>query len=209
MSSINIISTKKNFLKEITRLKQLDDLNQSYFLGFSKKRISKKQIEYLSEFIFFSGFRDYENFIGSLFSLYSCGHVHSSKKSVKSYLNPKNTVHALELMKSSMPFLEWSSPNLVIDRSELCFKDGFPFKLSLTTHYKDLLTYKRIRNHIAHNSPESLKKYKNVVKDYYSTLPLKLPSPGKYLLLPDKNNSSTYILRNFFDLMETLCNELT
>lgn len=209
MAARNISTLKKQFVLEIDRLDRLDKRNQADFSAGGTMRLLKNQLESLTEFLFLSGFRAYECFIGLLFAHYCCEAPHSSRKSVHSFLQPKSVMHASQLIKSSMHFIDWSSPDTVISRAELYLKDGFPFKLPFTTHRTNLSSLKKIRNHIAHNSLESLEEYKKVVKDYYSTIPLKIPSPGAFLLLPSKQNRHIYNLQAFFNLMKMLSNELT
>jgi len=118
-------------------------------------------------------------------------------------------LHAEELIQSSRRFLDWTNPDTVIDRSELYLKDGFPIKLPYTTNRETLLDFKRIRNHIAHDSKESLAGYQVVLRRHYGTIPLKIPPPGEYLLVPDSNDPSKYKLLVFFALMRRLSTDLT
>jgi hypothetical protein len=108
-----------------------------------------------------------------------------------------------------MPFLDWASPDTVIERSELYLEGGFPVKLPYTTNLSSLRTFRRIRNHIAHNSSGSLEEFKKVLKDHYSTIPLKIPKPGEFLLVSEEGNGTKYKLLAFFDLMRTLSVHLT
>jgi hypothetical protein len=100
-----------------------------------------------------------------------------------------------------MPFLDWSSPDTLIERAEAYLKDGYPLKTPLSTNLDSLRTLKKVRNHIAHMSPESLAEFKKVLKTHYGTIPLKLPRPGEFLLLTSRH-STLYYLRSYMDLME-------
>jgi len=108
-----------------------------------------------------------------------------------------------------MPFLDWSSPDTLIDRSEAYLKDGFPVKRPLTTNLDTLRALKKVRNHIAHMSGESTVEFKKVLKSHYGTVPLRLLRPGEYLLLPCKGDKSTYYLMSYMDTMEDVAKEMT
>ena len=155
----------KDFQAEIQQLEKFDSENQIKFTASGKKGgLSLRQLHLLTEHIFFVGFRTYEGFVRDLFLLYCLEKPHSSGKKVVSYLRPKDFNHAEILIKSSMSFLDWTSPAAVIERAETYLKDGFPIKLPYETNIQTLRDFKHIRNHIAHNSKESLEDFKKVVK---------------------------------------------
>jgi hypothetical protein len=195
---------------EFKTLRALDERNQKQFSGGSAEpKLTKAQIHLLTEAVFFAAFRTYENFLRNVFLLYCCGMQSSRRKLVRSFLQPKTIQHAEMLVKSSMPFLDWSSPDRLIERAEAYLKDGYPIKTSLTTNLESLRALKKIRNHISHMSSESTAEFKKVVKIHYGTLPLRLPQSGEYLLLPCKEDSTTYYLKHFMDLMEKVAVEVT
>jgi len=197
------------FQAEIKRLEKFDSENQLKFTTSGKKgNLSLRQLHLLTEHIFFVGFRTYEGFIRDLFLLYCLEKPHSSGKKVVSYLRPKDFNHAEILIKSSMSFLDWTSPDEVIGRAETYLQNGFPIKLPYESNLQSLREFKHIRNHIAHNSKESLEKFKKVVKGHYGTMPLVIPPPGEFLLIPDKTNPKKYKLLVFFDLMKRIAQQL-
>ncbi len=199
----------KDFMAEIRRLEDFDSQNQIKFTSLGKREgLSLHQLHLLTEYTFFIAFRTYEGFIRDLFLLYCLEKQHSSRKKVISYLRPIDFIHTETLIQSSMPFLDWTSPDKVIDRAETYLKDGFPIKLPYQTNLQPLKEFKRIRNHIAHNSKESLEEFKKVVKSHYGTMPLVIPSPGEFLLVPDRADPTKYKLLVFFDLMKKIANQL-
>lgn len=122
----------KDFQLEIRRLEKFDAENQR---NFAASVLSQKQLHLLTEAIFFSSFRTYENFVRDIFLLYCMGKTPcSGRKKVKSFLSPLDFCHTENLIKSSMPFLDWSSPDTVIDRSELYLQNGFPIKDAVEPH---------------------------------------------------------------------------
>ena len=198
----------RDFIASLDRYIKFDTENQIAFSsGTSGNKISKQQLHFLTESIFFSTFREYENFIRDIFLLYTLEKPHSSGIAVRSYLKPKDFLHAESLIKSSMPFLDWASPDVVIERSEIYLKNGFPLKLPYTSNLSPLRDYKKIRNHISHNSLESLAGYKKVIKNHFGVIPLNMPTPGEFLLM-HKRRSTKYIIQEFFELVRQLANEL-
>jgi hypothetical protein len=181
MARIKISAALKTFTVATDALIKLDRDNQT---RFSRPTISdKRSLVMLSEGIFVSAFREFETFLEEVFILYTLEKTTTTNAKPRSYLKPKNYDHALELVKSSMPFLDWTSPDNVINRAETYLHNGWPVKLPLSTNRVILQDMKKVRNHIAHNSKESLKEYKKVLQKHYRTLPLSILKPGEYLQL--------------------------
>lgn len=195
------------FTQEIARLRRFDFANQS---KFTAGQLTRSQLELLVESVFFNAFRSYEGFIREVFILYCMEKRSSKRPNAKSYLKPINFLHAEKLIKSSMEFLDWTSADTVIERAELFLNNGHPIKLPYTTHRLQLNDFKKIRNHIAHNSIESEIQFSKVVRMYYhGVMPLTLPSPAQYLILTSRSNPGNYNLLDFFDLMTQMTSDVT
>jgi hypothetical protein len=204
---IKISACYNSFILEISRLERFDYQNH---IKFNRNELTKAQMELMVESIFFAGFRAYEGFIREIFVLYCLQKTTSRKTNIKSYLKPKNFEHSELLVKSSMPFLDWTKPETVIERAELYLENGYPIKLPYTTNLQQLKNFKTLRNHIAHNSSESEIQYEKLVRNYYHGIrPLQIPSPGQYLMLTSRNNLAHYLLLDFFSLMKTISIDLT
>ena len=203
---IKVSATYKDFGIVLKRLRKIDSENQA---NFASGRIRKHQYYLQTEAVFFTAYRDYENFIRDVFLLYTQGKKTLSGTRVNSYLNPRSFDHAEAMIKSSMPFLDWNSPGTVIGRAELYLKDGFPIKLPYTTEITKLVQFRKIRNHIAHNSEESLKGYKQVLLSHFGVVPLRIPSVGEYLQLTSRTDATKYNLLVFFDTVDELSTSLT
>lgn len=201
-----ISAVVKDFDQRINSLRRLDSDNQD---RFTTGNLTKEQLHLLTESVFFNGFREYENFIRDIFLLYCQGKKSINGKKARSYLSPKSFTHTEELIQSALPFLDWSSGDQIITRSELYLKDGYPVKLPLTTYKLRLTEFKRIRNHIAHNSTKSLNDYIKVIRSHYRTTPLIIPTPGEFLLQRSRTNSSIYKLLEFLNMLQSLSDDLT
>lgn len=194
---------------QLRSLRMLDAVNQRQFsAGVNRKAsLTKVQLHVLTEAIFFAAFRAYEQFMRNVFILFCCGVQPSRRRLVRPYLKPKTLKHAEELLQSSMPFLDWSSPDSVIERAETYLEDGYPIKDVLSANIDSLRDFKRIRNHIAHMSKESYIEYLKTVKRHYGTVPLRVPRPGEFLLLT-RRGSRSYYLSDYLQLIENVSKEL-
>src|SRR5437899_12619131 len=138
------------FHLELDRLVRFDSENQRQFSA-GKGKMSKRQLHLLTETIFFYGFRAYEAFLRDVFLLYCFEKRPRSRTKVQSFLRPHDFSHAEELIKSSMPFLDWAAPETIISRSALYLRDGSPIRLPYTSNKQIFSDVKYIRYHLAHN----------------------------------------------------------
>jgi len=204
---VKISASVNSFTQDIARLRRFDFLNQT---KFNNGQLTRPQLELLVESIFFNTYRSYEGFIREVFILYCMEKKSSKKPNAKSFLKPNNFLHAEQLLKSSMAFLDWTSADTVIERAELFLNNGHPIKLPYTTHKVQLNNFKKIRNHIAHNSIESEIQFSKVVQIYYhGVVPLAIPTPGQYLMLTSRSTPANYILLDFFDLMIQMTSDVS
>ncbi len=203
-----VSAVANDFRAELGRLERFDSENQSRFSG-SSRTLSKPQLWFLTEAVFFRAFRAYDGFIRDIFLLYCLEKRPLSGFPVKSFLKPRNFLHAERLLQSTRPFLDWANPDMVIERAETYLADGFPIKLPYSSNRETLSDMRYVRNHIAHESKESLSAYVRVLIRHYGTVPLTTPSPGEFLLEIDAADPNKYKLQVFFDVMRRLSFDLT
>lgn len=196
----------KSFQQEIDRLRRLDDTNQArYFHGPgrpSANRLSKDQMYLLTESILARAFSRYEAVIEDVFLLYCSGRAGMNGKAVKSYISPKNLVHARSMLKSGMNFLEWTSPDVVIDRCKTYLEQDDPVFIAISTNKTRLEYIKKIRNAIAHSSSEAHSQYLKVVRAELGVMPLNAPKIGEFLITTDQKSArGNYYLREYLDVI--------
>lgn len=203
------------FQNEIQELIDLDRTNQSLFAVSppSLPAFTRVQLATLTEGIFLKSYTNFEQFIRKIFIKYCCNETTAIGTVVAFYLKPKDEEHAEEIIRSSQQFLDWNSPDKLIERAE-CYLDnnGFPIKGAITSSKTLLQEYKALRNHIAHNSTESTIKYRKVLQAHYGTLPLIIPSPGEFLLQLERPRIGVqpiYKLQTFFNLIKNLAQAMT
>lgn len=135
----------------------------------------------LYEAIFLRLYRAYENLLENVFISYLTGEKTMGGVQVESHVVPMDRDHARALVASSQPFLDWTSPPVVIKRAETYIITGEPVRTAIAASQSHLQQAKKIRNHIAHNSSESAKEFNNVVLHFFLTRPLEPISAGEFL----------------------------
>jgi hypothetical protein len=196
------------FCIELNDLRAFDAQNQAALSSSTPKLLTADQLDILVEMVFFRAYRCYEQFIRKVVLLYCSGQQTMSGKSVVSFLSPRDHGHAENLVKSTKPYIEWGNPDEVVQRAELYLDDGFPIKQSYTPRLAALKDLRRIRNHIAHSSPESLVQYRIALRNYFGAAPLPEPAPGRFLLQPDKEDKTKYLLLTILETLQTLAGDV-
>lgn len=164
----------------------------------------------LYEAIFLRLFRAYENLLESVFISYLTGEQTAGGAPVPSHVVPTCRDHARAIVTSSQPFLDWTSPQTVIKRAETYIIGGEPIRTAITSSQSHLQQAKKIRNHIAHNSTESAKDFRNIVVTFLLTAPLGNLSAGEFLTLtpPSGPCARREILSFFVDKLESTARAL-
>lgn len=204
---IKISAASRDFDNMLKSIKRLDAKNQARFniaIGRPKAdQITQQQLWMLTEGLLVQAFRAYEKFLAEVFTLLTQGKTNSVGQNAVSYINPVSFEHAQKMLQSAMPFLEWNSVDSVILRADTYLKDGFPIKLPLTANLTLLREIRHIRNHIAHDSNESRRKFLSVVSNRLPTVPSRKPSAGEFLNMTDPNGvQSQYFLETYLDGLE-------
>ena len=162
------------------------------------------------EAIFLNGYVAIERLLESAFIAFTLGEMNRAGFTATCYLKPTNEQHAYDMIKSSQPFLDWTSPDVVIRRCETYFLDGNPIKTQIATRIDFLRSAKRIRNYIAHRSRESDLDFQKVLNALLPTPPLTPITCGHLLsLIPNggvskKTRILSYFLNGFSDFGDAL-----
>lgn len=135
----------------------------------------------LYEAIFLRMYRAYENLLENVFISYLIGEQTIGGVQVDSHVRPIDRDHARALVTSSQPFLDWTSPQVVIKRADTYIIGGDPIRTAIAGSQSHLQQAKKIRNHIAHNSTESAKDFNPIIVHFLLTAPLVAISAGEFL----------------------------
>ncbi|WP_158744362.1 hypothetical protein [Acidisphaera sp. L21] len=208
-----VSAAHKVFNGAIDKLIILDGHNQSRFRAGpgrpTPKILTVTQLHVITEGIFTRAFRTFETFVEEVFVLYAMKKPSRSGRVGTPYLLPKSPEHTMELLQSNMVFLEWNSPDVIVKRSELYFQDGYPVKAAFTMNLQLLQDARWVRNHIAHNSRQSVSKYNGVLRRAYGTLPIKAISPGEFLQSTNTSSPGTHYLLSFLSGFKKVADDLT
>lgn len=164
----------------------------------------------LYEAIFLRIYRAYENLLENVFLAYMSGETTGSGLAVATFVSPNDKEHARAIVTSSQPFLDWTSPTVVIRRAETYIKTGEPIRSAVVASQNHLQQAKKIRNHIAHNSSESYKEFTKVVQNILLTPPMTAISAGEFLALTPSSGACARkeVLSYFLENLESTARAL-
>lgn len=147
----------------------------------------------INEMAFLGMFLSWEDFIEATFIRYMCGATTSTRYKPKVFVSPVSLEHALKFfVVRPRDYVEWSSGQLVIERAEMVFRDGEPYKSAIRPSLTDLDDMRQIRNAIAHRSGTAWKKFETAVRRILGSKPRGL-APGMFLGLPHIGAGKPYI----------------
>jgi len=150
------------------------------------------QIEIIAEMAFLRVFMAWENFLEESFIRYLVGAASPAGYCPERFVNPPNMVIAEKLIKGEREYVRWNSASDVINRSDLFFKDGEPYKNVLQGATTELNEMNTIRNRIAHKSTYSKNKFTDFVRRTFGHR-IRGMTPGRFLLTPkDASSRITY-----------------
>ena len=155
---------------------------------------SKNALEYTVEYSFLEAFKTWENFVENSFSSHARYNDPVKGKRPYPYLAPKSEKHALELLTLEKDFIDWTSPDNIVSRAEVCFRNSAVITGPIKRNMQDLRDMKKIRNHVAHGSKESERIFKELSRTRVGSAEIR---GGKYLnyISPDGvNQYSLYYL---------------
>ena len=185
----------------VARLDKLISIDKEYQqMKFSAPEILNLSIEY----VFLEAYKCWENFVEDIFVSHSRYNKPISGVKPGPYLKPRDEAHALDLLKLEKDYIDWTSPDAIISRAEICFTNSQivvdPIKLSI----RDLRDSKKLRNCIAHGSKESIRIFGELCRSNVGMVGI---TPGEYLnkTSPDKiNNYNVYYLNLYKKLLNAI-----
>ena len=126
-------------------------------------------------------FRAYENFVEGAFLSFMTGEAGASGQLANRYVSAPTTEHARKMLQGNQKFLDWADPTLVTMRGAYFLDAEGPMSVAVSQAWNDIDMMRRIRNHVAHNSPESAVQYIKVVHVITLVSPSPPPRPGELL----------------------------
>jgi hypothetical protein len=165
--------------------------------------ISQDKIYLIYELSFLRIFLAWEAFCEKTFLLYMLGEQTDTGYSPYRYVAPTDNTHAYNLVKTKKDFFDFSNHTGVIERAELFFQNGEPYRNILRTKNSELSDIKTIRNAIAHISKDSQDKFINMVTHNLGSFPFVM-TPGQFLYTAFKKTNISYI-SIYKNMLESIC----
>lgn len=183
----------------------MDNLNSSTnlvrkVLVFNLPRI---QIEIIAELSFLRIFIAWENFLEDSFLRYLVGAESPSGYSPRIRMTFPNMKVAANIIKGERDYVKWNSYNVVVQRSEIYFEDGQPYKDTFISVSEDLNAMNIIRNRIAHKSKYSKEKFSNFVRRTFGHGRRGM-TPGRFLLTRKDQTSNITYLEYYVEIIKTV-----
>ena len=170
------------------------------------------EIDVLFESMFLTCFRALENLLEDCFVCSMQGLPDLSDGVASRYAEPRDRQHAREMLMGAQRVLDWTKVATITKRFDVFFKDrAAPYYVGLTSNQNALSVAGDLRNHIAHNSDESVLQYrKSVIATFHPTEPLTIPSPGQLLRTTPKKGASSnrQIMSYFHQAFEKIANQV-
>lgn len=108
-------------------------------------------------------FRAYENFVEDTFIAYMTGEPTVSGAQVQRFVSPESAEHARRmLLPGNAKYLDWADPSTVAYRGKYFLQEDGPLPTAVTQAWNTIDWMRKVRNHIAHNSTESMLQYRKV-----------------------------------------------
>lgn len=167
---------------------------------------TQDQIYLIFELSFLRIFLAWEQLVEDTFIMYILGRKTKKGYRPQTYVKPKDEKHAYDIARLGRDYTDWTTPSSVIEKAELFFKDGMPYKDALKPANQDIQDMKTLRNAIVHMSQDAQEKFESLVRNkekYFK----KGVTPGKFLSTTVKNDQRTYI-SYFGDLLLLLSEKI-
>lgn len=118
--------------------------------GQYERSVSERAL--VTEACFLKLFITLEEFLEESFAHYLVGKMSTARWRPSKYAKPQTKDHALNMLKGSQRFVDWSTSDTVVTFANLYFVDGEPFRAPLTSAKQNLQDMKTVRNSTAHLS---------------------------------------------------------
>lgn len=165
---------------------------------------SDHQADAYAEALFLRAFTAYESDMEKLFLHYVAGGASLSGTVAKSHLSVTDEKHAKKLIYFGQKYLNWSKPQDMRAIAKNYIENGWPMNDVINTKSQELSECRYVRNHIAHNSLESLSSFNSVQRNLLQTERLFPITSGQLLRIRNKKFKKLHITHYFDAINDTL-----
>ena len=154
------------------------------------------QLQRVAELCALRIFMAWEAFLEDTFLRYMCGATSIGGLKPSCCAIPRDLKHARDIVcgMSNRDFIDWASPDKVIQRSMLYFHDGEPFNSAVSPATVELRDFRTVRNRIAHDSDQARNDFAKLVRHHLGSVPRGM-GPGRFLTTvnPNRTGQLTYL----------------
>lgn len=189
----------QNMDKSLELIKQINKIHQ----------LSIGVIYSIYELSFLKIYLSWESFISRVFILFMVGEKTDNGYSPKKYIIPKDEVHAYEIIKGNLQYVDWLNLEFIRRQSDLFFENGEPFKTVLfsnATNKEILQNMKILRNRIVHASPEAKEKYEKLLRNEFGFA--SNITPGEFLLSMRNKKPKISYIEYYKKILEVASNDI-
>jgi hypothetical protein len=165
----------------ISYRKRLDTIHKMAAKVESSAELNIIEREKLFEGIFLDAFKNFERTIEQLFIGGMLSKEAVRRNKFCSYVRPKNSSHAVDILLLEKEFIDWTNPEAIIRRAEAFFQNHYIISDCIKSNMQFLTDARRIRNAIAHESEDSIRQFTKVLNKYFGTKPVRRRTPGWFL----------------------------
>ncbi len=162
----------------------------------------------LAEGTFLKAFVAYETFLEATFIHFCNGGSSLNGFLATSRLANCDWAQARAILKGSQQYLDWAKPQAVRERARLFLTDGEPITGCIDPRAPDLGDIHKIRNMIAHESPEAGPAYTEVLVRMFTAAPLFPMCPGQALRVRRRKRPHMSWGAHYLSLMSGAANDI-
>jgi len=202
MPIVNILS---EYQASITRLNTL--ITNVHNPAVHTVSLGTDEIVVITESAFLRMFIAWEGFLEKSFVHYLTGNTSISGKQITCYANPKDDIHANQILIGMNKYFDWSTPETVRRLSKLFLENGEPYETTLASITSDIYDLKTIRNSVAHISSTTNKNL-----DSLGTRKLQRPCSNitvyDLILATDPLNPTKTVLQSYQDTLAAAAHQI-
>jgi len=181
---------------------QLDKLLRVEAVFQGQLSSHRNALDLAVEYSFLSGFKVWENFLEGVFVSHARFNDPVSGKRSYPFLMPKTENHALDIIKLEKDYMDWTSPDIVVTRAEILFRNHSIITAPIKSNMQDLRDAKKVRNYIAHGGNEAKRLFDAVAQ---RKLGRKAKGAGDFLIsTPLGRPSSQHFVVYYLQLFKSL-----
>ncbi len=169
--------------------------------------IPRAYVQLVAELSFLRIFLAWEDFLEETFIRYMCGARSASGYAPVLVAQYSSIDRARRVIQGSRPYADWAHPKLVIERAELYFHDGEPYRSALRAGMVGLNEMLTIRNRIAHRSPHATAQFRELVLHELGHNPQGM-GPGRFLLTMVPLAQSESFIQHYGHLVIAVANTI-